>query len=327
MLGHTVYLYASEDNDAPCDELIPVITKAEQQTFLDGIAGTPTPYQYTRIEDCSPLWQLANGRMIQEIATRKQPRDFLCLIGGVSQASVAAAHPDLICVEYSIGYEGSFSNYRVFESAAWQHLTYGKQGIIDGRFFDTVIPCSYDPDEFPFQKTKEPFALYVGRLIPRKGIEIACRAAAAAQVPLKIIGHGDQKLVTHGAEYLGALDMATRNSWMSRATAVFTPTIYIEPFNLVAIEAQFCGTPVIATDFGGFTETIEHGTTGFRCSYLGEFAAALKACCRLDPTYIRNRAIMLYSLAAVAPQYQRYFDRLMLLWRDGWDTLSAPAEL
>lgn len=323
-LGHHVTLYASEENEAECDELVQVITKEEQTTFLEGLKGDPTPYQYAYIEEWSPIWQLANIRMVKELAKRKRPRDFLCLIGGASQKPVADAHPDLMCVEHSIGYQASFAPYRVFESRAWQHTTYAAQNIGDVRFFDTVIPCFYDPSEFPFQAKKEPFALYVGRLIPRKGLEIACRAAQAAGVPLKVIGHGDKSLVTHGAEYLGALDIDTRNQWMARASVVLTPTVYIEPFNQVAVEAQMCGTPVVATDLGGFTETIEQGVSGFRCHTLGEFAQGIRDAQTLDPHVIRARAERLYSLDAVAPQYQAYFDRLSLLWGDGWASLEAP---
>jgi glycosyltransferase involved in cell wall biosynthesis len=224
-------------------------------------------------------------------------------------------------VEYSIGYTGSFSPYRVFESAMWRHTTYGFQNISDGRFFDTVIPCFFDPDEFPFHAEKESFALYVGRLVSRKGVMIACQAAEKAGIPLKIIGHGDASLVTNGAEYLGALPLSERNEWMARAQAVMCPTQYIEPFCCVSVEAQLCGTPVISTDWGGFVENIEHGKTGYRCTYLGEFVQALKDAPKLDTQYIYDRAIRLYSMHNVKHDYQKYFDRLSLLWNEGWNTV------
>lgn len=315
-LGHHVTLYASEENEAPCDELVTVITKKEQQAIQ-------APYQCADISERNPIWQVVNARMIQQIDKRKHPRDFIASIGGLSQRPVAQAHSDLMFVEYSIGYYGSFAAYRVFESEAWRHLTYGAQEVENGKFFDTVIPCSYDPSLFPFRNwgSRENFAVYVGRLTPRKGLEIACRAAQVAGVPLKVIGHGDKSLVTHGAEYLGELNDEKRNEWMSRAKAVIAPTIYIEPFCQVAVEAQMCGTPVISTDFGGFTETVKDGRTGFRCSYLGEFARALNKVGNLDPVYIRSRAIKKYSIETVKHQYQRYFDRLALLWGKGWDTV------
>lgn len=318
-LGHTVILYASEENEAPCDELVTVITKEEQQTLLAG-----SEYQYAAVNDRFPLWALSNPRMSKEIGKRKQPRDFICTIGGASQKAVADAHPDLMTVEYSIGYVSSFAKYRVFESQIWRHCTHGYQDDQQGRFFDTVIPYFFDEKEFPFQAKKESFALYVGRLTPRKGLGIACRAAEAAGLPLKIIGHGDKSLVTNGAEYLGPLPDAERNDWMSRAQALICPTLYLEPFGSMAVEAQLCGTPVVSTNFGAFVETVEHGKTGFRCSFMQEFVSALGDVRTLGPAYIRQRATDKYSLPVAAQAYQKYFERLNLLWDRGFDTVQSP---
>jgi glycosyltransferase involved in cell wall biosynthesis len=315
-LGHTVILYASEENEAPCDELVTVITKEEQKVLLDGI-----PYQYAALDNKGyPLWALANNRAIVEIGKRKQPPDFICTIGGSSQEPIARAHSDLMTVEYSIGYVSQFAPYRVFESHYWRAMSNGLAGNWDGRFFDETIPLFFDESEFAFRKDKEPFALYVGRLVPKKGLETACRAAQLAGIKLKVIGHGDESLVTHGAEYVGTVGQQERNDYMSRASVLICPTLYVEPFGSVAVEAQLCGTPVVSTDFGGFVETVEHGKTGYRCKYLGEFVKALRDAPTLDPRYIRDRAVANYSLGAVAPLYQAYFERLMLLWGDGWNT-------
>lgn len=317
MIGATVILYASEENEAPCDELVTVITKEEQETLLDG-----SPYQYAAMNERMPLWDLSNKRIIKEIRARKRGADVICTIGGLSQKAVADAHPDLMTVEYSIGYVASFAPYRVYESHIWRHCTHGYQDDQQGRFFDAVIPYFFDPAEFPVNLQPEPFLLYVGRLTERKGVELACDVAHTAGVPLKVIGHGNPKLVTQGAEYLGALSDAERNRYMSRATALICPTLYLEPFGSMAVEAQLCGTPVISTDFGAFVETVEHGVTGYRCNYRGEFVAAVDQVRHLDRRAIADRARRLYSLAAVAPQYQAYFERLSLLWTDGFNAVS-----
>lgn len=305
-LGHTVFLYGAAGSNAPCDEMVEIISEKRRLDLL-GV----TQYQYTPIDGRNRLFKHGNSRAIDEIAWRRQPGDFLLTIGGLAQSPIFDALPDLIPVEYSIGYHGNFAKHRVFESCAWMHHCYGAQGI-DGRFSDTVIPCFYDPEEFHYRHWNErmDFLLYVGRLTPRKGIEIACRAAEAAAIPLKVIGHGDTSLVTHGAEYLGALSTLKRNDWLSRARAVLCPTTYVEPFNQVAVEAQLCGTPVISTSWGGFTETVEHGRTGFRCSSLEEFVRAIDDVKKLDPAYIRGRACDRYSMRVLKYHYERYFRRI-----------------
>lgn len=315
-LGHTVFVYAGEGSIVSCDELVTVVSKAEQKKLLKG-----SKYQYAGADNRYPLWELANKRTIAAIESRKQPRDFICTIGGTSQQAVTQAHPELADVEYSIGYAGSYARHRVFESHAWRYQTYGKENKVNGNSFDEVIPLFYDPAEFKLREKKEPFALFVGRLTHSKGITTACQAAENAGIPLKVIGHGDRKLVTHGAKYLGALSEEARNDWMSRASVLLCPTIYTEPFGGVAVEAQLCGTPVVSTNYGAFSETIEHGRTGFRCAYLGEFSRAILAATQLDPFYIRERAVSRYSLATAGKAYARYFDRLKLLWDEGWNTV------
>ena len=63
---------------------------------------------------------------IKEIKKRIQPKDFICIIGGLAQKPVSDAFPQNIAVEYGIGYSGVFSNYKVFESYAWKHAIYAQ---------------------------------------------------------------------------------------------------------------------------------------------------------------------------------------------------------
>jgi glycosyltransferase involved in cell wall biosynthesis len=317
-LGYPTILYGAEGSNAPCTEFVQIISERERVALLGDCE-----YQHATMDERFPLWQLSNAKAAAEISLRKQPGDFLLTIGGESQKPIFDFHPDLLPVEYSIGYEGNFCRNRVFESRAWQHYCYGWQKHRDGRFFDTTIPLFFDPDQFPFWAEPEDYFLYVGRLTERKGVHVACQIAKAAGVKMKFIGHGDKNLITGGHEYLGAVDWKTRNEVMSKARAVICPTLYMEPFNAVSVEAQLCGTPVIATDWGGFTETIEHGETGFRCAYLGKFVNAVRAVDSLDRLYIRDRAIRNYSMWNLCEDYAIYFYRLQKLFGDGWNSLDT----
>lgn len=323
-LSHEVFLYGAEGSTAPCTKFIQVISERERRALLERAPINNCEYQHVVMDERRPLWQRTNPAMAAEVAYCKQPGDFLLTIGGGSQKPVFDFNPDLLPVEYSIGYPGSFCPNRIFESYAWMHASYGKQNIEDGRFFDTVIPMFFDPDEFTVSQPEDYF-LYVGRIIPRKGVVIACQAATIAGVKLKLAGHSEgdsQKLISGWHEFLGTVDWRMRNELMSKARAVIIPTIYLEPFNCVSVEAQLCGTPVISTDWGGFTETVEQGKTGYRCSYLGEFVRAIRSVDKLDRHYIRERAIAKYSMDVLKHDYQRYFERAQLLFKDGWNSLD-----
>ncbi len=179
-----------------------------------------------------------------------------------------------------------------------------------------MIPAFFETEKFP-QAQPEDYVLYVGRFVPKKGIGVVCDAAKAAGVPLKLIGHGAKELITYG-EYLGPVHEAAKIDAMAKAKALICPTLYVEPFGCIAPEAQLCGTPVISTDFGGFTETVEHGKTGYRCSLFGEFVDAIRKVDHIDRNYVRARARSLYGMDAAKVAYTQYFDRLNTLWEKGW---------
>jgi glycosyltransferase involved in cell wall biosynthesis len=320
-LGHHVTFYGAEGSKISCDEFVSIIPDDTRKKLLG-----KTPYQHARIDYKMPLFRVANENAIREIQARQQHRDFLLTIGGLSQKPVFDACLNLekrqmLGVEYSIGYVGNFAPCRVFESYAWMHTCYGEQRILNGRFFDDVIPVFFDSTRFEFT-APEDYYLFVGRLIHEKGVGVACQAATAAGVKLKIIGHeGTTKNITGGHEFLGEVDWKTRNEVMSKAKAVFCPTLYLEPFNCVAVEAQLCGTPVITTDWGGFTETVQHGINGFRCRMFKDFVDAIKKVEDLDRWNIRCRAIEKYSMATIKHRYEDYLRRLETLWDKGWETL------
>lgn len=326
-LGYKVFLYSGYQNEADCDEHVVVVPEESHRRWF-GDNDFKSEFFKISWDPNNEVWLHTNAKVVHEMRSRLGERDFICLIAGRCQESIAEAFPNHISVEFGIGYEGVFSKFRVWESSAWMHYVYGMRHESDGALFDAVIPNYFDVNDFEFSSIKEDYVLFVGRFVRRKGLEIAVEATRDI-APLVMAGQGvsidgnkfsgeDYAFTADHVTHVGHIDKYQRSDLMSRASAVIVPTIYIEPFGGVNVEAQLCGTPVITTDFGAFRETVEDGRTGFRCHTLGEFKNAITRVGGLDPSYIRDRAVSLYGLDHISYEYDKFFWRLCQLWDDGW---------
>ena len=324
--GHEVYLYAGEENEAPCRELITISSKEDKKRWFGDFDYNKNFYPITwGVGD--KHWVESNDKAIKEIGKRIRPDDFICLIGGNCQQPIDEAFPKNSTVEFGVGYEGVFSQFRVFESYSHMHWVYGLQGIHHGQFYDCVIPNYYDPNDFKFQRNKDDYLLWVGRFIQHKGPQIAANIAERTGLPLIMAGqgvdkveeldNGETKISGSGIfvqgkniSHVGHISGDVKKGLFAGARALIAPTTYIEPFGGVAVEAMFSGTPVIATDFGAFTETVQHGVSGYRFRTMGEAEQFTMKSGELDPETIRHYAASNYSLERVAQLYQDYFDQL-----------------
>lgn len=327
---YRVILYGSEVNEAECDEhVVTMPENLRQLWFGDGQFNTVlTPLDWNPQQ---PYWQLANTSAIWEIENRRTERDILCVIGGNCQQQIANAFPDMPCAEWGVGYEGIFAPYRAFESYAWMHHVYGLQRIINGPAYDDVIPNFFDRKDFPrLGKGKGDYLLFLGRVMHRKGVEVAARVAERFGMRLVIAGPGvtshsegvieaPDVTVMGDITYVGEVGIAERAQLLEDAAALLAPTYYIEPFGGVAVEAMMCGTPVVASDWGAFVETVEDGVSGYRFRTLAEGAEAVEKALALDRKKIRKYALDNYSLEAIAPLYGRWFDNIEnVRWGEGW---------
>lgn len=321
--GHDVIHYGTEGSEVDC-------------SHVDILPAEEAPRGYLFEWDSGlDYWQEMNANAIREIAWRAQAKDFLCLLGGVCQKPVADAVAGLgvMPVEYGIGYYGCFAPHKVFESYWHMSNVYGKRNMdTGGQFTDAVIPNYFDTDDFPVNEKPGAYALFMGRMIEEKGLEIAVEATRRSGHELILAGPratrtADGFILDNGRpfvgphlNYVGPVGIEQRAELMSNALAVLVPTIYLEPFGGVAVEAQLCGTPVISTDWGGMTETVIHGMTGYRCRWLEHFVFALRNVHSLDRGTIARRARHCYGLERIGGLYEEYFNMVATLWGDGWNT-------
>lgn len=326
--GWDIVVYSGERNEAECAEHVPCFTDREQALWYGGELDQNTLPTLATWQPTDLCWLTFNARVAAAIRERAEPHDIVLITGGLAQQPVAQALPDLQACEHAAGYVGIFARYVCFESYAWRHYLYGRNHAInEGRWFDTVIPNFFRPGDFTLAETKDDYLLFVGRLIERKGLRVAADIAKESSRRLVVAGSGaaawgtgfldtfDGVHIEGDIEYVGPVGAAERNDLMGRAHALLCPTTYIEPFGAVAVEAQLCGTPAITTDWGAFTETVDEK---FRFTTLEEGLAAVEAAVDVWPRNIRERALERFSLDAIAPRYERWFDRLSTLWADGW---------
>jgi glycosyltransferase involved in cell wall biosynthesis len=149
----------------------------------------------------------------------------------------------------------------------------------------------------PARRPIEPRFLVVSALVPYKRLDVAIAACREARVPLRIVGRGPEEVrlrqrAGSDVEFLGwRTDEEIRDLYAS-STAVLLPGV--EDFGMVPVEAQACGTPVVALGQGGACETVEDGVTGILVTgnSVDAFADGLARArtTAFDPIAIRDRA-------------------------------------
>jgi glycosyltransferase involved in cell wall biosynthesis len=247
----------------------------------------------------SGMWLSYNARLTEEL---RWQNGIICLITGAPHRMLLESLPERPFIEISPGYIGILDkSFRVFESYAWMHWTLGTAGELQGRSRDTVIPHFYDPERFPLGEGGGGYLLFCGRANTDKGTEMVLETAHRAKLPLVTTGFGDWPI---GVEQRGFVDVEERNKLMGGAVALICPTQYVEPGGHVASEALMCGTPVITSTFGCFTEFVSNGENGFQCRTVDEMVLGVKLSKHLDRQAIREMAVARFARDAVAPQFE-----------------------
>lgn len=138
-----------------------------------------------------------------------------------------------------------------------------------------TVPYGIPDKLYDFSPRHDSYLAFLGSISPDKGILDAIEIAKRLGMKLKIAAKIDKEnqdffnacvkplLDDLLIEFVGEINNTMKNYFLGDAYALILPIQSAEPFEIVAIEAMACGTPVVAYDRGAIREIIRDGENGY----------------------------------------------------------------
>ena len=223
-----------------------------------------------------------------------------------------------------------------------------------------VIPSAVDAETFkpvPKQQARAALGLdpsewivvYVGRILPRKGIDNLVEAFRQlmdrVDTPLRLLIVGGETIdgdpmrtpeISRLAGIATSLGIRDRLLFAGKrpqemlkyfysAADVAVTTPWYEPFGLTPLEAMACGTPVIGSEVGGIKFTVADGETGFLVPPRDPAALAARLQTLLEDRVLlrrmgraaRARVERLFTWSKVGERTAELYEALLRTHRDG----------
>lgn len=216
-----------------------------------------------------------------------------------------------------------------------------------------VVPCGVDTAHFrpgPAAPTLRPRLLAIGRLVERKGFDVAVRAMSLLPEAELVVAGGppaaqlrhdpEARRLTALAAQLGVADRVHLVGQVAhddmpalvRSARAVLATPWYEPFGIVPIEAAACARPVVGSAVGGLLDTVEDGVTGRLVPPRDPAALAAATSALLDDPGLarrwgeaaRRRAVARYDWAQVAQETEA---ALAALVRTAAPTAAARSDV
>jgi glycosyltransferase involved in cell wall biosynthesis len=190
----------------------------------------------------------------------------------------------------------------------------------------TVIYPPVDVEKYTLNENREDYYLTASRMVPYKKIDLVVEAfGEMPERELIVIGEGPdlrkvEKLAVPNVRVLGYQSDEVLRDYMQRARAfVFAG---LEDFGIIPIEAQACGTPVIAYGRGGLAETIKGLDNGIPTGvffYEQTRQSLIEACMKFEDNQDRfsSQACRENAMRFSIPRFQNEFKALVdLQWAE-----------
>lgn len=110
---------------------------------------------------------------------------------------------------------------------------------------------------------------------------------------------------------MGEVGPEERDRFLGGALALLHLCTVPEPFGLAMVEAQACGTPVIAMGLGSVPEVVRHGETGFVVHTLEEAVEAVRQVRAIDRAACRRWVEARFSVERMVEGYEAVYRQVL----------------
>jgi glycosyltransferase involved in cell wall biosynthesis len=188
-----------------------------------------------------------------------------------------------------------------------------------------TVHNAVDPARFPPAPPGDGPVLWLARMSPDKGPDLAIEACRAAGLPLVLAGKCNEAaehryldlvirpMLRDGVRLVLNADRSTTTRLLAQARCLVMPVRWREPFGMVMVEAMACGRPVVALRRGAVPEIVRHGVTGWICDDPAELPEALHRTDMLDPADCVAHVRRAFGAELMARRYEGVYRRAIAL--------------
>jgi mannose-6-phosphate isomerase-like protein (cupin superfamily) len=187
--------------------------------------------------------------------------------------------------------------------------------------YEATIYYGIDVESFTFNPDPATYILFQGPIRPDRGVNEAIQIARLADRPLVLAGAIDDErffsekiaplLDDTRIRYVGPEQADKHGNMVAQATALLHPVPSDEPFDFTILEANACGTPVVAFSHGLLTEIIADGVNGFSVPDVPAAAAAVNRIHSVSREGCRTLAEERFSQQRMVAAYLNVYERIL----------------
>ncbi|MCL5961654.1 MAG: glycosyltransferase family 4 protein [Chloroflexi bacterium] len=213
--------------------------------------------------------------------------------------------------------------YERYEDGYYVSISDKERQLVPSLNYVATVYNGIDLEKFTPKSDKGDYLLFLGRLSPDKGVELALEVASRTGRKLVLAGivaPENREYFTHviaprvdghQVRFVGPVDHRAKNILLGDAYAFLHLVNYEEAFGLTMVEAMSCGTPVIATRRGSVPEVVADGETGFVVEDVDQACRALADVATLSRAACRKHVESNFSLTRMVDGYLQVYEKVL----------------